>query len=459
MIKKLLLFICSFLSFSLLITTHWFSAKLGDISIENFLFHIFLPADGLSVFEWGHELFLFLSILFVIAILFYTFVGTRKWMLQLCIILAVFSYDIYYIEKKFNIVEYYKKSKIENSFIKNNYVFPSFSKIKFPNEKRNLIVLQIESLENTFQNKKNGGIFPENYIPEITKLSKKHTSLSGMKMLPGTNWTMASVIAIQGGIPFKIDSLKSEHFFKKQTSKIERKRFFPKLITLNDILEKNGYKNIFLLGTPPRYAGQGDFFKQHGNTTVVSLKKEDNAYDADVFEFAKKIISDTKTPFSLFIQTYDTHFDGRLNPTCKALYPKNILNVYRCVSQQLSGFIQWIKKQPIYKNTTVVIIGDHPNMSNVCKLASCTGHTRSPLVIFMNIPFKPKKYEHTFSTFDLFPTILSSIGVKIKGNRLGLGTNLFSSKKTLLDAEGLNTVTNALRKRDTFYNRHFLMGL
>ena len=39
-----------------------------------------------------------------------------------------------------------------------------------------------------------------------------------------------------------------------------------------------------------------------------------------------------------------------------------------------------------------------------------------------------------FCTMDFFPTVLASIGVDIKGNRLGLGTDLFSGEKNL--AEG-----------------------
>lgn len=42
-----------------------------------------------------------------------------------------------------------------------------------------------------------------------------------------------------------------------------------------------------------------------------------------------------------------------------------------------------------------------------------------------------------FTTFDMFPTTLASIGVKIQGNRLGLGTNLFSDEPTLLETYGM----------------------
>ena len=36
-----------------------------------------------------------------------------------------------------------------------------------------------------------------------------------------------------------------------------------------------------------------------------------------------------------------------------------------------------------------------------------------------------------YATLDLFPTTLAALGAEIDGNRLGLGTNLFSSDQTL----------------------------
>ena len=41
--------------------------------------------------------------------------------------------------------------------------------------------------------------------------------------------------------------------------------------------------------------------------------------------------------------------------------------------------------------------------------------------------------KRTYTTMDNFPTTLAAMGVKIEGNRLGLGTNLFSEE---LDING-----------------------
>jgi len=60
-------------------------------------------------------------------------------------------------------------------------------------------------------------------------------------------------------------------------------------------------------------------------------------------------------------------------------------------------------------------------------------------------PADPDKTRE-FSTFDLFPTTLAALGVKIDGERLGLGTNLYSDKPTLIEQNGLQSTTEEISK-------------
>ena len=55
-----------------------------------------------------------------------------------------------------------------------------------------------------------------------------------------------------------------------------------------------------------------------------------------------------------------------------------------------------------------------------------------------------------FSGLDILPTLLKSLGADWQGNRLGLGTVLFSEQKTLLEIyghEGLNRQLSAPSER------------
>ena len=59
-------------------------------------------------------------------------------------------------------------------------------------------------------------------------------------------------------------------------------------------------------------------------------------------------------------------------------------------------------------------------------------------------------------TFDMLPTTLAAMGVSIQGDRLGLGTNLFSDKQTLAEMYGFEPLDWELQKRSEFYNTRFL---
>ena len=53
---------------------------------------------------------------------------------------------------------------------------------------------------------------------------------------------------------------------------------------------------------------------------------------------------------------------------------------------------------------------------------------------------------------DMYPTILAAMGAKIDGDRLGLGTNLFSDKQTLMEEIGFEALNKEVQKTSDFYN-------
>ena len=50
----------------------------------------------------------------------------------------------------------------------------------------------------------------------------------------------------------------------------------------------------------------------------------------------------------------------------------------------------------------------------------------------------------------MYPTTLAALGVKIEGERLGLGTNLFSDKSTLSEKYGVEYVREEIEKKSSF---------
>ena len=61
----------------------------------------------------------------------------------------------------------------------------------------------------------------------------------------------------------------------------------------------------------------------------------------------------------------------------------------------------------------------------------------------------------TYSTIDLFPTTIASLGATIEGERLGLGTNLFSKKETLIEEYGQKNVEKGINRGSKLMERMF----
>ena len=64
-------------------------------------------------------------------------------------------------------------------------------------------------------------------------------------------------------------------------------------------------------------------------------------------------------------------------------------------------------------------------------------YDRRTYTAYINSAVNPvNNMKRTYTTMDNFPTTLAAMGVKIEGNRLGLGTNLFSEELTLMESVG-----------------------
>ena len=116
-----------------------------------------------------------------------------------------------------------------------------------------------------------------------------------------------------------------------------------------------------------------------------------------------------------------------------------------------------MKQQDFYENTTINIAGDHVTMDegyidrNVAE-----DYDRTVYNCILNSPVDTE-YEKNrqFVAADMFPTTLAAIGCEIEGARLGLGTNLFSGKPTLVEEMGLEAFDAELTKTSDYYTKHF----
>ena len=374
---------------------------------------------------------------------------------------------------------YIKNQMDESRFIEDNYADPADVSISFPQKKRNLVYIYLESMEDTYADTGSGGAFSYNNIPELTDLSAEGEDFSGStamlnggRVLPGTTFTMGGIFAQTAALPLKVDI--GEEFTDQRGSfnKMNTQdAFFKKVTNLGDILKENGYKNVFMLGSNATFGGRRLYFGTHGDYEIDDyvwateqgiIPKDYYVFwgmeDQKLFAAAKerlKELSSSDEPFNLSILTVDTHFeDGYICDLCdEQQYPGNdYANAIACSSRQVSAFVRWIMEQDFYENTTIVLCGDHTTMdSDFCRSVP-DAYDRKVYTVFLNAAAEPEDPERVraYTTMDQFPTTLAALGCTIEGDRLGLGTNLYSDRDTLIEEYGFEYVTEELEKRSNF---------
>lgn len=370
-----------------------------------------------------------------------------------------------YAWNRLGVKDYMENKNATSDFIDQNYARPGEKQLNFPENKRNLIYIYLESVETTYADKKNGGAFSDNYIPELTKIAQENEDFSGPDQLlnggvslTNTTWTAAALFAQTSGLPLTVPL--------EETSSISEEKMLPGVVSLGDILDSQGYNQVFMIGSDGDFGGRKAYFTSHGNYDVEDYfyfqdtKKMPEDYwvfwgfeDSHLFDFAKERIlelSQETEPFNFTMLTVDTHFeDGCVCGKCDTAYGNNqYANVISCSDRQVSEFVRWVQEQEFYENTTIVISGDHPTMdSDFCEDVD-SDYSRKVYTSYINAAAETamKDTRREYTTFDNFPTTLASLGVTIEGERLGLGTNLFSNMPTLLELYGKDMMNSELEK-------------
>ena len=163
-------------------------------------------------------------------------------------------------------------------------------------------------------------------------------------------------------------------------------------------------------------------------------------------------------PFNYTILTVDTHFeDGYLSLDCENKYDDKYSNVILCNDRKVYEFLDWLEEQEFYDETTIVLVGDHLSMDRNYFNDVDDDYSRTTYNVFINSSVTTKNINNRlFSSLDMFPTTLASLGVDIEGDRIALGTNLFSSRETIIEEYGYDKVFLELNKRSSFYNNKFV---
>lgn len=394
----------------------------------------------------------------------------RRSYLSLSIFAMVFCIGFFMVQM--DVIAYAGRQADESDFIQEHYADPATTPITFPEEKRNLVYIFLESMETTFSDPRAGDPIPTNYIPNLSRLAQENISFShntgpgGALSFAGTTWTASAMVAQTAGVPIKVPF--TADAYGSDTP------YMPGLVSLGEILADAGYEQSILMGSDADFHGRKPYFQLHGDYNILdinSLKAQERLpedyriwwgfEDEKLFSFAREEVTRLAAldkPFNFTMLTADTHFpDGLTCRLCQEQHDNQYANVLSCSDRQVYDFILWLQEQPFYENTTVIICGDHLTMDADFLEDIDPNYTRTVYNCFINTPVTPSATENRqFGTFDLFPTTLAALGAQIQGEHLALGVNLFSQEPTLTERYGFEVLDEELQKGSPFYSTKIL---
>lgn len=452
------------------------------------LYHLHTPLEGTGIDSIKEPLITGIVIFatsFLITLLFVLLLHKKQKDRRFGLVWSVFALVLlapnlvnFWID--FEIGDYLKFTSQKSTIYEDYYVDARDVDLTFPETKRNLIYIFLESMELSYASKEVGGNMSENYIPEFTDLALNNitfsgddSKLNGPYAVNGATFTMGGLVAQTSGVPLNENIVSNSTLNSTWSSE---SNYLPGVYAIGDILHDQGYNQTFMIGSDGNFAGRSSYFNGHGNYKVfdyysaVDAGYIDSDYyvwwgyeDSKLIEYAKTELTDLASkgePFNFTMLTADSHFvNGYYCDLCRDEFSLQYSDVVACSSRQITSFLSWIREQDFYDNTTIVLCGDHCTMDSVYLEKTNTKDFDRRMYFTIVNPDPSVSYTNVyrkFTSLDMYPTTLAAMGVTIPGDRLGLGTNLFSSTSTLAEIYGMDDLNTELLKDSKLYRSQLL---
>lgn len=187
------------------------------------------------------------------------FSGLARRLTALFLALLMLSGGVAFGIKKLSLQKLYAAYADDSPYIEDNFADPKKVKMTFPEKKRNLIHIYLESMENSYFSKELGGYMDENLLPDLGKLSKEGYNFSdlpegfgGNPSSTGANWSVASMVNMSSGLPMKVPVGANAYG--------SADNFLPGATTIGDILKEQGYNQTVMFGADASFGGLDYFF-------------------------------------------------------------------------------------------------------------------------------------------------------------------------------------------------------
>jgi phosphoglycerol transferase len=319
-------------------------------------------------------------------------------------------------------------------------------------------------MEHTFMNEEYDLMLAKN----LHNIANNNISFKNQRQIYGATFTIGGLTAQLFGLPLKTAISYNQYG-------VYSEKFLPSAVSILDILSNNNYNFSVILGSTSLFSGLDNLFMTHTEKTEIYdkntfLKSKENKKfydklgwgfnDKFVYEQAKIIISElsqAQEPFFAMVMTIDTHTPGKVYGHYPAVFG-DARDSFVEADLLAADFLDWLKQQPFYKDTIVVIVGDHEFMSEKVGSSPIPSEMQRTIFnAFINTDLDPSALDlnRPCTTLDLAPTILEALGFTLPQRQFGLGTSLFSDQPTLRESYGENFLNEELAKKSPLYDSFY----
>ena len=292
---------------------------------------------------------------------------------------------------------------------------PGLSKLKNYVQKRNVVILYLESF-NTNYTKKGGSHFKD-LTPNIDLFIEESVLFSNY--FNAVSPTHNSIFSSWCGI-----------FPELHDNYVRENPDYTKSLTcFSDILNSLGYTQKFFFGHGSWYGGITLFLKNHSYEQVSELSHIEREFpamvknkhiwgiqDTDLSRYVIRQVEQVENnqPFNIGAFYINTHPPFFTAPDCPKYVLDNTSKLHlqsiHCVDHAVGMILQTLKKRGLMGNTVVVVVGDTPGHDH--EKGQFLSYNRTLLAVY-SPNLKPGINKTVSYSPDLGPTILEAMGIPV----------------------------------------------
>lgn len=320
---------------------------------------------------------------------------------------------------------------------------------------RNLILVQIESLENAVIGQK---INEQEITPNLNRLANEGLYFSNYyaPIGPGTTadaefMTLNSLYSLPDTVAF------IEYAYNKYSA-------------LPALLKENGYHTYAFHGDVPSFWNRANMYPQLGyeewfGRADYTIPRNIGVYDLGDKDFFEQSIPKLKSlpqPFMATLITLTSHSPFKMPDDLKTInFPatttlnelqQDYIQSIRYTDQAVGDFIAQLKTAGLYDNSLILIYGDHSSFSNISSalkiknsIFSDLQNSQVPMIILAPKTKLKGKENVPGSHMDVYPTVTNLFGIQPPTNIFGhdmLGNTHLAISRNLISGTIASIITD-----------------